>query len=101
MTGAGCRSGVLGQAQLVVGIPSITSPGNLAFWLRLCKVDPADADAAAQLHTMERAASSGAPAAAAFFRDWNLRLMQQVSGRNAGQALFRAPHTQWQTPHDT
>ena len=73
---------MLGQAKLVVGIPSITSPGNMAFWLRLCKVDPADADAAAQLHSMERAASSGVRASTAFYRDWNQRLMQQVSEQN-------------------
>ena len=69
---------MLSHAKLVVGIPCITSPGNMAFWLRLCKVEAADADAAAELGTMEKAAASGAAACDAFFRDWNLRLMQQV-----------------------
>ena len=69
---------MLGRVTLVVGIPVITSPGNLAFWLRLCKVDPSEPDAALELQRLEKAAAQGATPSAAVFRDWNLRLMQQV-----------------------
>ena len=74
-----CRSGALRAAGLVVGVPCITSPGNLRFWLRLCGVCEQDADAAAELQQLETAAGKGPQALQDHCWAWNLALMARVA----------------------
>ena len=62
-----------------MGVPCITSPGNLRFWLRLCSVNEADPDAAAELQRLDAAAARGPQALQEHCWAWNLALTERVA----------------------
>lgn len=67
------------DTRLVVGLPMLTSPGNLRFWAALCDCPRGDAGVAAVLADFERAAAAGKPQLRQFCREWNADLLRKVT----------------------
>lgn len=62
----------------MVGLPMLTSPGNLRFWAALCGCSREDEGLAAFMADFERAAAAGKPQLRQFCRDWNSDLLRKV-----------------------
>lgn len=72
------RRGMIRDTRLVVGLPMLTSPGNLRFWAALCDCPRGDEGIAAVLADFERAAAAGKPRLQQFCREWNADLLRKV-----------------------
>jgi hypothetical protein len=72
------RRGLTQDTKLVVGLPMLSSPGNLRFWITLCGCSAQDPDLAALLADFERAAAAGKPQLRNFCREWNADLLRKV-----------------------
>ena len=73
-----CRRGLIQDTKLVVGLPMLSSPGNLRFWITLCGCSAQDSDLAALVAAFEGAAAAGKPQLRDFCREWNARLLRKV-----------------------
>ena len=85
------RSGLASQADIIVGIPMLTSVNNLCFWLRLCNVLETP-EAAVLIEAFRRQELCGPTQFAHFAADWNERLIQQVRrivSRSADYACYQ------------
>lgn len=75
-----CRAALLpfsSQSQLVVGIPMVSSAGNLDFWLRLCGARGLP-EAEELLSAFPRQGDLGKPAFEAAVKQWNADFIQRV-----------------------
>lgn len=72
------RRGLTQGAKLVVGLPMLSSPGNLRFWAALCGCSVQDADLAALLADFEHAAAAGKLQLQRFCYEWNADLLCKV-----------------------
>ena len=72
------QRGATSAADIIVGMPLLTSPGTLRFWIQLCNA-PVHGEQAALLEDWERAHRS-MPSAEfeAFALDWNRQLAHKV-----------------------
>ena len=75
----------------MVGLPMLSSPGNLRFWITLCGCSVQDADLAAMLADFEGAAAAGKPQLRDFCRDWNADLLRKVLLRVLPRRRWVAP----------
>ena len=71
-----CRMGLTDQGSIVVGIPMVTSVGNLQFWLQLCSAASMP-EATALLKRFR--AESGSDDFATFLKEYNRSLIEKVS----------------------
>ena len=85
------RRGLTQDTKLVVGLPMLSSPGNLRFWITLCGCSAQDPDLAALLAEFEDAAAAGKPQLRTFCRKWNADLLRKVP-------LCALPCCCWVTP---
>lgn len=95
------------EARLVVGLPMLTSPANLAFWATLCNcwgVDGLDAVMA----DFKAAEAAGKPQLRQFCRAWNADLLQKVcvwllvtngSGGGGGWSMPAFLHNRFTAQH--
>ena len=71
-----CRLGLSSQAAVVVGVPMLTSVGNLRFWLHLCHSSALPG--AAELVQQFKDESGDREQFAHFARAYNQNLIQKV-----------------------
>eukprot|EP00192_Tetraselmis_astigmatica_P011442 CAMPEP_0117670670 /NCGR_PEP_ID=MMETSP0804-20121206/12899_1 /TAXON_ID=1074897 /ORGANISM="Tetraselmis astigmatica, Strain CCMP880" /LENGTH=367 /DNA_ID=CAMNT_0005479029 /DNA_START=330 /DNA_END=1429 /DNA_ORIENTATION=- len=72
------RSGVLRDCRLVVGLPMLSSAGNLAFWLQLCGAQSAPW-AAGTLAKWAKAEEAGAEAFAEWRMSEHMEILRRIS----------------------
>ena len=72
-----CRQQILGDTELVVGCPMISSAGNMKFWLYLCQASSAPGSDAA-VETFLQAAANGKDRLAAYCQQYNTGLIHKV-----------------------